>query len=272
VINFNLSISNFDDKIRKIIMKKRLSLLYEKFYKGIKLQKRIIERKNFTYRLILDFLEPYLIDRKRILDIGCGVGTLSFYIASRGNDVKGIDISHGAIAACKLNAKGLGLEKNVNFQAVDFLKTEINGGFDLILCSEVLEHLINEQLAIKKIFGNLRNGGILMVSVPSRNAPLFRLGFMKKFDKKVGHLRRYDVSQLLDLFKKNNFEILEVKGTEGIFRNFLFYNWLGALPLRFANRFAIISDIFTFFDNITLRLFGESQIIVVAQKPGKEEK
>lgn len=234
--------------------------------------KRIINKRNFTYRLILDAFAPYLTDGKRVLDIGCGAGTLSFYIGSHGNYVKGVDISSKAIRACEISAKDLGIGKNVSFQVADFLKINISERFDVILCSEVLEHLVDDRLAAKKIFSNLKNDGVALISVPSKRAPLFRLGLIKGFDRQVGHLRRYTLEELVILLKEQGLRILETRKTQGILRNFLFYNFLGALPLRFANRFWIISDILTFFDNITLRLFGESQIIVVAQKPEEEEK
>jgi len=75
------------------------------------------------------------------------------------------------------------------------------------------------------------------------------------------------MEELTGLLKDAGLKIIETRKTQGIFRNFLFYNRLGNLPLRLANRFWIVSDIFTFIDNITLKLFGESQLIVVAQKP-----
>lgn len=253
-------------------MHPNLKSLYEKYHQKTRLQKRVIHQKNFTYRLILSVLEPYLVDEKRILDIGCGAGTLSFYMASKGNNVVGIDISSRVISVCKLNAKNLNLEKNVNFKVVDFLKARIDKHFDLVLCSEVLEHLVDDHLALQKIFDNLKQSGLVFISAPSRNAPLLRLGFLRKFDEKVGHLRRYGLNQIVDLLRNQKFKILEARKTEGILRNFLFVSRLGSPMVRVANRFSIVSDIFTFFDNITLRLFGESQIIVVAQKPEKEER
>jgi len=106
-----------------------------------------------------------------------------------------------------------------------------------------------------------------VISVPSKNSPLFKLGFTKKFDERVGHLRRYNQEDLIRLLRKTGFKILEIQKTEGILRNFLFVSKFTGQIIRVANRFWIVSDIFTFIDNITLKLFGESQLIVVAQKP-----
>lgn len=259
-----------DVKIKVMVVIQESPRIYEDFHKGVRIQKRIVGRKNFTYRLVLDYLEPYLVRQKRVLDVGCGVGTLSFYLANKGNDVTGVDISLNAVKVCRINAKKLGLKRGIRFKVGDFLKTKIKGFFDLTLCIEVLEHLVNDKLAVKKIFNSLINGGVAIITVPSQNAPLFRLGLTKRKDEKSGHLRRYTKKEMKKLLKDAGLKIVQTRETEGIFRNFLFYNRLGILPLKLANRFCVISDIFTFIDKITLRLSSESQIIIVAQRPGRK--
>jgi 2-polyprenyl-3-methyl-5-hydroxy-6-metoxy-1,4-benzoquinol methylase len=263
---------DFNGKIRMMNSQEKLFYFYEDFHGRIKFQKKVIERKNFTYRLIIDILDLYLVNSQKVLDIGCGVGTLSFYIASKGNYVKGIDISLRAIEACKITAKELGLIENTNFSVTDFSKETLEGKSDLVICSEVLEHLRDDKLAVRKVFNILKEDGKVLISVPSKNSPLFRLGLTKKFDERVGHLRRYNRDEMSCLLKKTGFEILKVKEVEGVLRNSLFVFTHGSIFVRIANRFTIVSDILTFLDNITLKLFGESQIIVVAQKPRKERK
>jgi len=267
-----LSRGNFDDKIRMMSSRGMQFSLYERFHKRIKLQKRVIGRKNFTYRLIIDVLETYSVNPQKVLDIGCGVGTLSFYTASKGNYVMGIDISPRAIEACKLTAQKLNLDKNTDFLVKDFSEEMIDGRFDLVICSEVLEHLKDDKLVIKKIFNILKESGRILISVPSKNSPLFRLSFVEGFDRRVGHLRRYDSPGVVDLVRGVGFKILEIKKTEGVLRNFLFVSRFGNPFVRLANRFTFVSDLLTFLDNITLKLFGESQIIVVAQKPANKNK
>jgi len=253
-------------------MQRILSPLYEKYHEETKAQKRVINRRNFTYRLLLQIIGSQLVSKRRVLDIGCGAGTLSLYLASKGVHATGVDISTRAIEACEITAKRLRLEKNADFKVLDFSKKSIKGKFDLVLCLELLEHLEDDKVASKKIYENLGDNGVAIISTPTKSAPLYRLGLTKREDKRSGHLRRYTMEELTGLLKDEGFRIVETRKTEGVFRNFLFYNRLGLLPLKFANRFTIISDLFTFIDNITLKLFGESQIIVVAQKPGKEKK
>lgn len=247
-------------------MAKNFQSFYEKFHKNTKFQKRIIKPRNFTYRLVLEAINPYLNHRKKFLDIGCGAGTLSFYVANKGNYVKGIDISSRTIKICRINAERLGLNKNIYFQAADFLKIKKSEKFDYVLCNEVLEHLDDDKKTILKIYNELKDNGIAIISVPSKDAPLLKFNFMKEKDRDMGHLRRYNSEELTNLLKMNNFSIIKTIKNEGIIRNLLFITWLGNQIIRIANKLGFVSDILTFFDDITLKLLGESNIIVIAKR------
>ncbi len=236
---------------------------HEVFHQSTQVQKKVINEKNFTYRIIFSVLNKYLIEKGKILDIGCGAGSISLNLATRGYNVFGIDISQNAVDSCKASSNFLGL-KNISFERMDFPYNIPNGKFDFIICSEVLEHLKDDDVALKKIYSLLNKNGIAIISTPSKNAPLHRLGMAKEFDDRVGHLRRYTLEELVGMCKKNNFSILETRKTEGALRNFLFLNPIAGKSIRFIKFF--VSDIISFFDEISLRLFGESQIFVVIQK------
>lgn len=239
--------------------------LYHNYHKGIVLQKRVINNKNFTYRNIIKVLNSLTFGND-VLDIGSGVGTIDFYLASRGKKVTGIEIAKEAIENAGESAILLGLQGYTDFIQGDFLQFKKKGNFDLIICSEVLEHLEDDKKALKKIYALLKKGGKLLVTVPSADAPLYRLGLTIRFDKRVGHLRRYRMDELISLLIKNKFEVMYKLKTEGLLRNFLFVFSLGNLPNRLSNRFPLISDILTLIDNVFLKLFGESNLIIVAKK------
>ena len=78
--------------------------LYEEFHKDTTLQKKIISKSNFTYRIILNEINNLNLINSKILDLGCGAGTIAFYLASKGNTVLGIDISKNSIECCKESA------------------------------------------------------------------------------------------------------------------------------------------------------------------------
>lgn len=239
--------------------------IYEEFHKETLVQSRIIKENNFTYRIILAVLNRFSDPPKDVLDIGCGAGTLSFYLASKGNRVVGIDVARNAIEACTKSSKLLGLNKNTSFKVMDFPKQTPSKKFDLIIFSEVIEHLKNDDLALKKIFLLLKRGGVGIISTPSKNAPMYRLGLADEFDQRVGHLRRYTMDELVDKCKSTGFKILETKKTEGIVRNFLFLNPIAGKFIRFIKFF--IADFVAFVDEISLKVFGESDIFAIVKKP-----
>ena len=237
--------------------------IHEQYHYTTKKQSRIISRNNFTYRLLIEVTTKYIRPNHEILDIGCGAGTLSFFIASLGNKIFGIDISSKAIRECLNSKNTLGLKK-VNFAQMDFPNETPKNKFDAVLLTEVIEHLNDDKKAVASISKLLKKAGIMILSTPSRKAPLHRLGLTRKFDLKVGHLRRYNLDELKRLLTSTGFEIIKVEKAEGIIRNFLFINPYAGKLIRYINFFG--SDFVTFLDNISLRLFGESNFIIVARK------
>ena len=239
--------------------------IYEEFHEETLVQSRVIKENNFTYRIILEVLNRFSDPPKNTLDVGCGAGTLSLYLASKGNRVVGIDVARNAIDACTKSANLLGLNKNTSFKVMDFPKQAPSKKFDLIILSEVIEHLKNDDLALKKIFLLLKRGGVGIISTPSKNAPMYKLGLAHEFDRRVGHLRRYSVDELVSKCESVGFKILETKKREGIVRNFLFVNPIAGKSIRFIKFF--IADFVTFVDEISLKIFGESDIFVIVKKP-----
>ena len=80
--------------------------VHEKYHIKTTAQKKIIDDKNFTYRLLIKVLSKKINTKKlKVLDIGCGAGTICFYLANKGHDVTGIDISQKAINECRVSAK-----------------------------------------------------------------------------------------------------------------------------------------------------------------------
>jgi 2-polyprenyl-3-methyl-5-hydroxy-6-metoxy-1,4-benzoquinol methylase len=129
-------------------------------------------------KLIIEEEAKKIIDAKeggvRIADFGCGNGALLIRLAMlyrdsrRQLDFLGIDTSKFFVDfAAKASAyKGL---KGIGFQKYDLEKDELPGGFDVIICSEVVEHLQKPKLVLKKISQCLNPGGWLILSTPNAN-------------------------------------------------------------------------------------------------------
>ncbi len=237
--------------------------LYETFHKDRRLQKRIIDENNFTYKEILKTIRPYIKTSKKVLDIGSGVGTIDFYLASKGINTTGIEISQKAVALAKVNSRFLGLDKKTKFISANFSNYKSKEKFDLVILSEVIEHLENEKEILFKIKNFMNKNSVLIITTPSQKAPLYKLGLLKQFDLNVGHIRRYTTESLKDLLEKNGFKVIHISKHEGILRNFLFTNPVAGRLVRIIRW--QIGDLVSFMDNLTIPLLGESNIHIIAK-------
>lgn len=77
--------------------------------------------------------------RGRALDVGCGEGSHSVYLAQQGFSVVGIDFVPAALAAAEARAQQSGVE--VELREVDVVEYEASSSFDVVLDSGCLHHL-----------------------------------------------------------------------------------------------------------------------------------
>lgn len=239
-------------------------LLYERYHKKIRYQKRVISIEDFTYKHTVKILRDYVPKRGSALDVGSATGTISFYLASKGLLVDGVEISRNAIKYANYNKNNLFLKK-VNFYNSPITEFESKKKYQLVVCFEVLEHIDNDLEVLGKIRKFMAKKSYFVLSVPSINAPLYKLGLLKRFDREVGHLRRYSMNELCNLLSKAGFEIVKKYKTEGLLRSLLFTNkFLGLLIKLTRSKF--FNDLFTYIDQLSLKVFPESQLIIVCKK------
>lgn len=133
---------------------------------------------------------------KNVCDIGCAQPFLMLEMKRIGLDVSGCDISKPVISA---NAKAY---PDMKFFLCDLNQKEkfTGGGYDLITCSEVLEHLEDYHTAIRNICHMSRK--YVLLTVPS--------GKRYPIDQKVGHLRHYKPEMLLKPLHDNGFSAVKV--------------------------------------------------------------
>lgn len=200
-----------------------------------------------------------------VLDVGCGVGALSLYLASKGATVTGIDISPRAIAIASNAARQTALTAKVQFKT-GTLSLAKKGTYDLVLCSEVIEHIANDHTFLTRLASQLKPGGILMLTTPSSDNLLYNLGYYDSFDHQVGHERRYTARSLLQLLATTELQPILLRQVEGPLRNILFTSKLGML-VKFIR--GPLVPFFHWFDQLSTYLFGAADLQLLAQKPAK---
>lgn len=123
----------------------------------------------YRIRKILELLTPYARRNELLLDAGCGGGTVSIPYAMAGGRVIGIDIGPGFVEKAEKESEKLGLKNKTKFLVGDIINLSFLRGntFDVVLCSEVLEHLLKPHKALKESKRVLKNGGILILTTPN---------------------------------------------------------------------------------------------------------
>jgi len=130
-----------------------------------------IKTSEITGRETLDLhLERYELAvryaRGRILDLACGVGYGTRYLADHGKDVTdavGVDVD---AAALQYATERYG-RPGVRFVCADAHEFHDDDGFDTVVSLETIEHVQDPEKLIVRLIAALRPGGVLVTSVPT---------------------------------------------------------------------------------------------------------
>ena len=111
---------------------------------------------------------------KRIVDVGCGGGILAESMARRASHVTGIDLAAKPLSVARLHAMESGVD-NVDYRevAAEALATEQPGGFDVVTCMEMLEHVPDPASTVRACAAMAKPGGWVFFSTLNRNPKSF---------------------------------------------------------------------------------------------------
>jgi SAM-dependent methyltransferase len=157
-------------------------------------------------KIIEDLIQKKIpiLNKLEIADVGCGYGANISMLKKYGH-VTGLDTSKEAIDSIKKRWGG----------EVDTLiwqsPEDISKRFDFIVLADVLEHIPDDEATVNWIFRHLKEGGYILATVPAHRF------FWTQMDVVVHHCRRYDRSELINLFKYP-FKIIHFS-----FYNFILY-------------------------------------------------
>lgn len=167
------------------------------------------ETQNIIYKKLTNrFLEHLLLlipENKplSILELGCGEGYLASKIIERRNVkiYRGIDID----AALIKMANEMNPSAEFKVASIYDLNEYVGESFDIVLCSEVLEHLYEPEKALQQ-FSQI-NSSCFVLSVP--NEPLWsflnmiRLKYWKNWGNTPGHVQNWSVKSFKKVVSRN---------------------------------------------------------------------
>jgi len=130
-----------------------------------------------------DFFVNRVGNNETVLDIGCGIGAVSFDVALKaGAKVVAIDLSHANISI----AQEKYVHQNIEYVAGDVLKALPGSKFDVVIMSNVLEHLPNRSTFLNNVTESTGARRLLL------RVPLFERDWRVPLKKELGMEWRLD--------------------------------------------------------------------------------
>lgn len=213
---------------------------------------------------------------RNILDAGSGPGVFSFELARRfpAANVLGVDLQSKSIKACKKIAEKISC-KNVRFSQIAVEEINASNSFDLIICIDILEHVVDDDGFLSKLSDYLTPNGVLILHVPAlyRRYPVWKKSL--NFDVE-SHIRPgYEKEPLKEKVKKCELFIMNSGYTYGFFET-LANNISYMITHAKMERKILYSMIFPFLN--LLSIFGAKArpktlgagIYIVAKKQSRE--
>ena len=144
-----------------------------------------------TRRLIWNLIGN--LDFRSVLDVGCGQGSPLEQVArqKQGVELVGVDISQRAVELAQLRMP------QATFSVLDLTRESLDRKFDLIICTDVLEH-INDDVAALRNMREMCGRWCLVSTIQGR---------MRPYEKYVGHVRNYRRGELRHKMERAGFRV-----------------------------------------------------------------
>jgi 2-polyprenyl-3-methyl-5-hydroxy-6-metoxy-1,4-benzoquinol methylase len=149
---------------------------------------------------IFELIEPYL--GHEVLEVGAGHGTFTEMLARTAKRVVACDLSERCVSRLRERFSG---EESVEILHGSVDSAAAHGPFDSVILINVLEHIEDDDGALRELARLLRPGGRAVLWVPA-----FSLLY-SDFDRKIGHYRRYRRPELRTQLLRAGYEVRDIR-------------------------------------------------------------
>lgn len=159
------------------------------------------EKNHFWFQIrrkwIFDKIKKFVSAPAKVLEVGCGTGNVSSFLAHKGYIVIGCEYYREAInIGWPDYLKVHGDAENLPFE---------DNSFDAVGLFDVLEHFQDDTAPLKEAVRVLKKRGLLAVTVPARKE------LWSHYDEKSLHKRRYAKEDLKQIFSEVNINPLLIE-------------------------------------------------------------
>lgn len=185
----------------------------------------------------------------KVLDIGCGGGFLTNYLAQKGHQVTGIDLSEPSLAIA---------EQQDTTRSVEYLRASSyalpfpDETFDACCAMDLLEHVESPGLVIQEAARVLKKGGLFFFHTFNRNLLSYLLiikGVEWCFSNAPVNMHVYPLfikpKELITLCRNQSLKVEEIKGVRPVFSNKAFWRMVMKRKVGDDFRFIFTSSLMT---------------------------
>ncbi len=178
------------------------------------------ERKALLLSTLQHYVTPYPQNGVRVLDAGCGEGEFLEFFTKHGYNVYGVDVVEGAVHRARRRCTTASVQGGSLEEALPFPP----GFFDVVWCSEVLEHLFDVRAALLEVSRLVKDHGLLVLTTPyhgfCKNLAISLVRFEQHFDVLGPHIRFFTKQSLSACLTLAGFE---ARLWQGVGRAWPFY-------------------------------------------------
>lgn len=174
----------------------------QNYLNSLEIQKRLSHAQNYNEWLFSQVADHV---NGRVLEVGCAIGNFTKALLNR-TFVCAIDVEDGYVALVRDTFKNYpNMEaRQCDISSPDALEPE-KGRFDSIVCFNVLEHIKDDDRALRNMRALLREGGHLCLIVPAFQS------IYGSMDRTDNHYRRYSKPGLLKKVNGAGFKVIRLK-------------------------------------------------------------
>ncbi len=163
-------------------------------------------RENPRHTKVKRDLKGIIKEEMNVLDLGCGTGITTKYIAELGAKVIGIDLSPKLIEFAKDNS----FHENAEYRVGDIIKVDLGKKkFDVMCLCDIMEHIPREKIPhlIENIERYSHKNTIIYLNIPDARLQSWK---KEKCPKRLQIIdEAYSMAEILNWFKSINFEAIK---------------------------------------------------------------